>query len=86
MSEAGPMAPPPRARVPYSCTECGETFFCEDGPPLACHNCESRAKWLATCSEDCSCCDDCQPSVCAGVTGGGVCDQVCVCEDQWESA
>jgi len=32
--------------------------------------------------KECSCCPICSPSPCDGVMAGGLCDQICHCDDE----
>lgn len=44
---------------------------------------EGYQRWLAECASECRCCRDCRGGgiPCAGITAGGLCDQMCVCDD-----
>ena len=38
-------------------------------------------RFLAECMKDCQCCGVCSMVPCAGVTAGGFCDEMCLCDE-----
>ncbi len=41
----------------------------------------SYQRFLADCAKDCRCCSRCWDKPCAGCTAGGVCDDICHCDE-----
>lgn len=41
--------------------------------------------WIESCAKACRCCRRCEPSFCAGVAAGGLCDRMCICSDDDET-
>lgn len=43
--------------------------------------------FLAHCARECKCCRGCSwhDIPCAGITAGGLCDQMCVCDEEYDA-
>lgn len=38
-------------------------------------------KWLEECAKDCKCCSICWDVPCPGCMAGGICDDMCTCDE-----
>lgn len=43
-------------------------------------------RWLEECAKDCHCCPICWDFPCDGVMAGGLCDDMCICDDYEEES
>ena len=40
-------------------------------------------QWLYDLAKDCKCCPDCSEQPCEGLMAGGLCDEMCMCDDDF---
>lgn len=65
-----------------SCRDCGGVYEISPHATGQCPSCEdSEARHYVALAKECRCCSDCWSLPCEGCAAGGVCDQICNCDD-----